>query len=401
MSFSGNTLKSPRFALLFYYTAKPSLAFQIIPKKYCKLDIVKQIKVCYNYLTGKSFGSIYCREAKKYKRGTTVTQNKCENIVGAAEKEKKWAAFLRKNLTVFFGAMICCALWGSAFPCVKLGMDMFGIAASQPADVVLFAGIRFTLAGLFVVIIGSISEKRVLIPSGAQCGKILKLCLFQTVGQYSFYYIGLAHSTGVNTSIVDSLAYFFSIIAACVFFRIENLDFRKTIGCVLGFLGVILVNVSSSGFELNMTFIGEGMVLISAVCYSISSVLAKLYSKDDNPVLLSGYQFMVGGILLILGGLAFGGGIRKISAEAVIMLIYLALISTIAYTLWTVLLKYNDVSKVSIYGFMNPIFGVLFSVIILGETQAISIKYLAALVTVSVGIALVNGKLPEKRKRQT
>lgn len=328
------------------------------------------------------------------KRGTKVEQ---DNLTNAEIKEEKRAAFLRKNITVFFGAMICCALWGSAFPCVKIGMDMFGIAASQPADLVLFAGIRFTLAGFFVVVIGSISEKRILIPRGAQYGKILKLCLFQTIGQYSFYYIGLAHSTGVNTSIVDSLAYFFSILSACLLFRIEKLDSRKTIGCILGFIGVVLVNLSGSGFELNMTFIGEGMVLISAVCYSISSVLAKLYGKDDNPVLISGYQFMVGGIALILGGLAFGGGIRKVSVEAIAMLIYLALISTVAYTLWTVLLKYNDVSKVSIYGFMNPIFGVLFSVIILGETQAISIRYLAALVTVSVGIALVNGKFPQKK----
>lgn len=55
--------------------------------------------------------------------------------------------FLQKDSTVFLGAMICCALWGSAFPCVKLGMELLHITSDQTADQILFAGERFFLAG--------------------------------------------------------------------------------------------------------------------------------------------------------------------------------------------------------------------------------------------------------------
>ena len=317
--------------------------------------------------------------------------------LSAAENRSR---FMRNNIVVFFGAMICCALWGSAYPTVKMGMQLVNITSEQMADQVLFAGIRFTLAGFFVILFGSISKKRVLIPHGVQHAKIWKLSFFQTIMQYSFYYIGLAHATGVNTSIVDSTSYFLAILSACFVFRLEKLSTRKVIGCILGFVGVIIVNIGSGSVDMHMSFIGEGMVFISACAYSISSVLAKIYSQGDDPVLLSGWQFMAGGAVLIAGSIICGGRLHEFSPLAVAVLIYLSLVSTMAYTLWSVLLKYNDVSKVSIFGFMNPIFGVLFSLIILGETQALSINCLAALLLISIGIALVNGKensMPEKQ----
>lgn len=313
-------------------------------------------------------------------------------------ENKKRVRFLQKDSTVFFGAMICCALWGSAFPCVKMGMKLLDITSQQTADQILFAGERFFLAGFLVILIESISKKKIQIPHGVQHAKIWKLCVFQTILQYSFYYVGIAHTSGVNTSIVDSLAYFLSILTACVIFRMERLTGRKVLGCVLGFAGVIIVNLTGKGFALNMTFMGEGMIFISAVAYSFSSVFAKRYSQGDDPVLISGYQFMAGALVLMAGGLLAGGHFRRFTPASFALYVYLAFISTAAYTLWTILLKYNDVSKVSIYGFMNPVFGVILSALILGEHQGFGAKYLVALVCISFGIALVNGKKKDKKE---
>lgn len=305
-------------------------------------------------------------------------------------REEKKVRFLQRESTVFFGAMICCALWGSAFPCVKLGMGLLHIGPQQTGDQILFAGERFFLAGFLVILIGSIARRRILIPHGVQHAKIWKLSIFQTILQYSLYYIGIAHTSGVNTSIVDSLSYFLSILTACILFRMEKLTVRKIIGCLLGFSGVILVNLTGQGLSLNMTFMGEGMIFLSAVAYSFSSVFAKRYSQGDDPVLLSGYQFMAGSLVLIAVGLSAGGRFHAFTPASFGLYVYLAFVSTAAYTLWSVLLKYNDVSKVSIYGFMNPVFGVILSALILGEHQGFGVQYIAALVVISVGIALVN-----------
>ena len=62
---------------------------------------------------------------------------------------------LQKNYVVALLAMVCCLLWGSAFPCVKAGYAMFNIQAADTASQIVFAGVRFTLAGILTIIIGS------------------------------------------------------------------------------------------------------------------------------------------------------------------------------------------------------------------------------------------------------
>ncbi len=70
---------------------------------------------------------------------------------------------------------------------------------------------------------------------------------------------------------------------------------------------------------------------------------------------------------------------------------YMGFLSAVAYTLWGVLLKYNPVSRVTIFGFMNPMFGVLLSALLLGESgQALNLHTLAALLLVCLGIYVVN-----------
>ncbi len=76
---------------------------------------------------------------------------------------------------------------------------------------------------------------------------------------------------------------------------------------------------------------------------------------------------------------------------AYVLLLYLGFLSAVAYTLWGVLLKYNPVSRVTVFGFMNPVFGVILSAILLGEKgQAFNGSTLAALVLVCMGIYVVN-----------
>ena len=90
-------------------------------------------------------------------------------------------------------------------------------------------------------------------------------------------------------------------------------------------------------------------------------------------------------------GLIAGGRLTVVTPAGAGLLLYLGFLSAVAYSLWSVLLKYNPVSKVAVFGFMTPICGVLLSALLLGETeQAFSINALAALVLVCAGIYIVN-----------
>lgn len=126
----------------------------------------------------------------------------------------------------------------------------------------------------------------------------------------------------------------------------------------------------------------------------------KRYSKTENPVLLSGYQFVLGGIIMSVCGFLMGGKVTGFHAASTAMLIYLALISAVAYSLWGILLKYNPISRVAVFGFMNPVFGVILSALLLnGEKQTLGIKSVIALVFVCAGIYIVNREKKTGEKR--
>lgn len=295
-------------------------------------------------------------------------------------------------------ALLCCFLWGSAFPMVKTGYELFGVGENDTASQILFAGMRFALAGILVIIFGSAIAKKPLYPkTKSEVGHILILALFQTVLQYIAFYIGLAHTSGVKSSVLVSLNVFLSLIISAVVFKMEKLTAAKLLGVVVGFAGVVIINFEAGGFA-GFSINGEGAIIFSAFAYSVSSVLIKKYSVSENPVMLSGWQFLVGGIVMIAGGLAFSGRVdTSLSIVNFAALLYLALISAVAYTVWGLLLKHNPVSKVAVIGFTNPVFGVLLSALLLGETaEAFSLKNLVSLVFVCVGIYIVNAKLGKK-----
>lgn len=303
------------------------------------------------------------------------------------KKEK----LLTNGWVVAIGAIISCALWGSAFPCIKIGYKLLNIAADDVSTQILFAGVRFTLAGVLSIVFESIIERRVLLPKKSSIGNILKLCMMQTVIQYLFFYVGLAHSSGVTGSIITGTNSLLTILIACFIFRQEKMTLPTMIGCVVGLAGVVVANLGGGSIGTQMHLNGEGFVFIAALFYAISSIYLKKYSQQDDPVMLSGYQFLVGGLILSVLGFATGGRLSGFTLQSSLLLLYLGFLSAMAYALWGILLKYNPVSRVAIYGFTNPVIGVLLSALLLGEGgQAFSAKNLLALLLVCMGIIVVN-----------
>lgn len=303
---------------------------------------------------------------------------------------KNQEAFMRKTIVVWLGAMICCALWGSAFPFIKIGYRLFAIPAKETGTQILFAGMRFTLAGILTIILGSILSGKILIPKKESLPRIFKLCLLQTVIQYVFFYVGLANASGVKASIIESVNVFAAIFIASLLFHQEKLTAKKVVGSLIGFAGVVLVNLNGGSLDANFQLLGEGAIMLSAVAYAFSSVFIKIYSRDENPVVLSGYQFMAGGVIMVGIGLLMGGKLTTVTGPGMGVLVYLAMVSAVAYSLWGILLKYNPVSRVSIFGFMNPVFGVILSAILLREGDTLGVTCLISLILVSLGILIVN-----------
>lgn len=289
---------------------------------------------------------------------------------------------------VFLLAMLCCLLWGSAYPAIKNGYALFEIAGDDIASKLVFAGYRFLFAGGVLLAVAAASRKPLFALDRRSLGQVTLLGLTQTSLQYVFFYIGLAYATGVKSSIMNATGTFFSVLLAHFIYHNDRLSYNKVLGCVAGFLGVMVVNFHGSLLNLDFTLLGEGFVVLAALVLSAASIYGKKISQRIDSVVLTGWQLGIGGAGLLLLGYACGGHLGLPSAAALALLAYLVALSAVAFSLWTILLKHNRVSMVTVFNFMVPIFGTALSALFLDE-RFLEWKNGLALLLVCWGIWLV------------
>ncbi|MDM0052670.1 DMT family transporter [Variovorax sp. J22R115] len=306
-------------------------------------------------------------------------------------------AFFTHRKVVFLLASLCCLLWGSAYPAIKNGYAMFHIAPGDIPSQLVFAGYRFLFAGLVLLGVAALGGKNVFPFDRRTVGQVTLLGLTQTSLQYLFFYLGLAHTTGVKSSIMNATGTFFSVLLAHFIYHNDRLSFNKVLGCLVGFVGVMVVNFGSGLMQFDFTLLGEGSVVMAALVLSAASIYGKKLSQRIDSVVLTGYQLAIGGAALLVIGFAMGGTLGSPTPAALALLGYLVVLSSAAFSLWTTLLKYNRVSMVAVFNFMVPVFGTLLSAFFLNESF-LEWKNGLALLLVCGGIWLVTrDELPAAR----
>lgn len=308
--------------------------------------------------------------------------------------------FKNKNIRILC-ALISTALWGSAFPCIKLGYQLWHIRTEDAASQMIFAGERFILAGIMTILVAHFMER-----DGIHTGnrwknlqKILILGVVQTALQYVFYYRAMAHVTGVKGAIINGSSAFVCVLMARIYYKKkERLSRNRIIGCILGFTGIIIVNLGKGSLGAKWSFLGEGFMILSVILSALGSLMSKEMAKEIKPVTLCGGQLLSGGILLTAAGYATSGHMdwSDVGIKGILLLLYMAFISAAAFSLWTILLKYNNMGQVTVFNFMIPVFGTVLSALFLGDNLWTPYT-LSSLPLVCAGIFLVNKGLAEKR----
>lgn len=299
-----------------------------------------------------------------------------------------------QRLRILLPAAVCTFLWGSAFPFIKLGYAAF--AVEGPFSQILFAGLRFALAGLLLLAVLTVRGRRVPVPPKGSRLSVLRLGLVLTAGQYFFFYLGLANTTGVRGSIIQGMGTFLTVVLAHFWFHGKDGDRmtgRKVLGCIVGLLGVVLANFE--GTQGGFSFSGEGLMLLATVLFAVGSLFSKDVTKTVDPFCATGWQLLLGGLVLTLIGLLGGGRLcAPASFSGWGIFLYLAALSSVAFAIWTRLLQKFAAGRVAVYNFLTPLFGVLLSACLLGESLS-GVQIVLALLLVCLGIVLVN--LPARR----
>ena len=285
------------------------------------------------------------------------------DIAASPRAEGLDSLFARPACAVAF-AILCNCFWGSAFPFIKMGYRLFAIESADTASILCFAGVRFMLGGALVALAGRALEGRwPALPRGKVLAECCALGLWQTTAQYAFYYSAVALLTGAFGGILNSTQSFLGVILAHFLYRADRMTPAKAAGCAIGFAGVLVATIGNHGG-------GSG--------WGIFCMMAAT-------VIFTG----LGGAALLAIGLAMGGSLAPQSPLAVPVLLWLAFVSGAGYVLWALLMKNNPVSRISVFGLVNPVVNVLLSALLNGE-PLFEWQYLAALALVCAGIWLVN-----------
>lgn len=279
--------------------------------------------------------------------------------------------------------------WGWAYPLIKLGFAEFGITPDQTGSKMLFAGVRFAISGLIILAMAKGAHRNFVMSTGARgWAFILIFALLNTSIHYACFYIGLSHSAGSRAAILNSLSVFTLVILACVAYpSTDRLNASKMVGCVLGFVGILALNIGgadSGGF----TWLGDGMIIGNALCSAAAGLMTRKMNRHIDVFVGTGYSLLVGGILLAIPGLAIGGTVPMVTAWGIVILLLLIAISTVAFGLYNKLLSCNPVGKVAIFNSLIPVIGAVSSCICLGEP--FYWKYAFAAILAAAGIYTIN-----------
>lgn len=295
----------------------------------------------------------------------------------------------RSPLAATWLAVFSCLLWSTAFVGIKVGLRY-----SPPFS---FAGQRFMLAGLLLVPFwwrqGVLAEVRKNLPL------ILKISFYQTFLLYGLFYVGITMVSGALAAIIIGTAPLISGLLAHFCMDDEPLTVPKLISLAIGVAGVVLISLSRqpwSSPEGLRVFGGILLLLLSTITSAFGNVLVARDRGDVDPVLLNSAQIFIGGFFLFIVSLPLEGLPRfSLPLPYYGALLWLAVLSALAFSLWFVLLKEPvvSVSRLNLWKFIIPVCGALLSWTLLpGESpNPVSVLGMVMIAVAIVAYSLADG----------
>ena len=271
-------------------------------------------------------------------------------------------------------------LMGSSFAVGKIGL-----AYSSP---LLLVALRFIIAGITMAVIVSVFKR----PHPTTKGNWLKMLMvgsFQTAGVMGCIFLSLQTITAGESSILTFSNPLLVIIFGTIFLKIRYKLFQW-VGVLLGLIGIGVTVGVQLEFKIGIIF-----GIFSAVFWATATLLVNTWGKTFDTWVLSAYQMLFGGLLLLLGSFLLENPFFILNNHSVFILLWLSIMSSIVqFAVWYYLLQNGDPGKTSSFLFLAPFFGVLSGWLLLGETLYPSI--IVGALFIITGIYLVNRNFQQK-----
>ncbi len=301
----------------------------------------------------------------------------------------------RANLTPILLALVVMFCWGSLYPTVKLGYEKFEIDTAYYPNLLLFAGVRFISSGLVILLFLGAKNKAVpVVKSKKEWGGIALVALFAVILNYGCAFYGLSLVESSKTALLKQSGVLIFIVVTALIFKDDKMTVGKGIGAVLGLGSILILNINQLGLSMGL---GEIIIIVSSFCTVTASVISKKMLKNTDSIVMTGYSQFLGGLVLLIIGLAFGGKMRLVEFGDFVLFGYMMLATCVSYMIWYTIIKTCELSKLFIIKLSEPLFAAIIGAIILGE-NIFQWHYVGAFLCIATAVVISNLTFQKKQK---
>ncbi|MCD6473865.1 MAG: DMT family transporter [Thermoplasmata archaeon] len=276
---------------------------------------------------------------------------------------------------------IVALIWGGSFIAVKIGVE--------DISPIILAFFRFAIASPLMFFIMALRKKIVKI-SPADIPMLLVLSLTGVTLLYILQFTGIKYTSATNSALLINTNVLFIAIFSWIFLK-EEFSYRKIMGVLLSFIGVVFV-ISKGSFSISPSIKGDILILLSALCWAIYSIVGKKLLEKYDSLSLTTYTFIIGTFLFI-PFIYHDVWSVKISTEGWAVILYLAILcSVFAYVAWYYALEKAEATEVAIFLNLIPLFAMLLAHLVLKERITILTLIGASFIIYGIYITLSGKK---------
>ncbi len=266
------------------------------------------------------------------------------------------------------------------------------------------AGTRFTIAGTLLLLFCAGTGRRVALARGVLVRLGVLGVLLLAISNAVLAWAELSVPTGLAALIVAVVPIWFLVIEAWIIPHGERAGRLGIAGVALGIAGMVVLLWPRLAEANRMGWaeaIAAASLVGSSFCWAFGSVLGRHWRLKVDPLVASGWQMAIAGVVDVAVGLALGEGRRAVwDARGVGAILYLVVFgSWVGYSAYIWLLHHVPTAKVSTYAYVNPIVAVFLGWLVLGES--VDRYMLAGTAIILPAVALVTRAevAPPKRGR--
>ena len=278
---------------------------------------------------------------------------------------------------------------------MKLGYEKLDIDTSYYPNLLFFAGVRFTVSGAVINLFLTAKNKQIpTVKTGKEWIGIAVVGLFSVMLNYSLAFYGLSIVASSKTALLKQAGALIFIVISALLFKESKMTIGKGIGAVLGACSIVILNINQLGVSMGF---GETIIILSSFCTVTASVLCKKMLKNTDPIVVTGYSQLFGGVVLLIIGLACGGKMRLAQAGDYLLFGYMVVATCASYMIWYTIVQRYELSKLFITKLSEPVFAAIIGAIILKE-DLLQWHYIGAFLCIATAVVISNAVFPKRKK---